>query len=344
MNPYPFASLNHFTCPCAILRPLSSGVFSPCVLPPSWRGSLPELAGKPVLRTNKNAAGRLSARRVSIYSFTRSDSWWPKNRGQELHAHETKSTRFYGPRDRPRTVPGPEPSRDGDRESPGGSARYHDVNLLRRRELRDHLVGAGRYLRKAQIGALAVLVIGHQGPIGDADALVQPPGQILAGPPISGQSLRVLRADHQHRVGVEREVLAVPEAGHRPAERASQARRGPARMIRDPVRRVAREQRDGAGVGAEPPRDVIGRPRARLLVLGDAVRVAAGMTEGRHRDLAGPHAAAVDHQQAQCAPDGGVGAEAGAEDAERGVETDARTDGTVDDDQRCREVRGGRHA
>ena len=34
MNPYPFASLNHFTCPCAILRPLSSGVFSPCVLPP----------------------------------------------------------------------------------------------------------------------------------------------------------------------------------------------------------------------------------------------------------------------------------------------------------------------
>src|SRR6266508_865035 len=65
MNPYPFASLNHFTCPCAILRPLSSGVFSPCVLPPSWRGYLPELAGKPVLRTNKNAAGRLSTRRVS---------------------------------------------------------------------------------------------------------------------------------------------------------------------------------------------------------------------------------------------------------------------------------------
>src|SRR5262245_19255724 len=69
MNPYPFASLNHLTCPCAILRPLSSGVFSPSVLPPSWRGYLPELAGKPVLHTKKAPRDSVHAACVSISSL-----------------------------------------------------------------------------------------------------------------------------------------------------------------------------------------------------------------------------------------------------------------------------------
>src|SRR5438552_11842445 len=78
MNPYPFASLNHFTCPCAILRPLSSGVFSPCVLPPSWRGYLPELAGKPVQPGKKKRRGDCGPRGVCLDLFTLPTPWVPK--------------------------------------------------------------------------------------------------------------------------------------------------------------------------------------------------------------------------------------------------------------------------
>src|SRR5206468_8866074 len=85
MNPYPLASLNHFTCPCAILRPLSSGVFSPCVLPPSWRGYLPELAGKPALLSKKKRRGDAGPRGVCLGLFTRSDSVCSKKPTQELH-------------------------------------------------------------------------------------------------------------------------------------------------------------------------------------------------------------------------------------------------------------------
>src|SRR4029077_4344731 len=95
MNPYPFASLNHFTCPCAILRPLSSGVFSPCVLPPSWRGYLRELAGKPVQPGKKKRRGDWGPRGVCLDLFTRSDSVCSKKPTQELHTAPIKSTHFH---------------------------------------------------------------------------------------------------------------------------------------------------------------------------------------------------------------------------------------------------------
>src|SRR5262249_35351525 len=104
-------------------------------------------------------------------------------------------------------------------------------------------------------------------------------------------------AHHEDGVRVERKVLAVPEAGHGPPERPGELTRRPARMIGDAVRRLPGEERDGAGVGRETAPDVIRRPGTCLLVLGDAIRVACGMTERRHRWLAGTRSADVDHEQ-----------------------------------------------
>src|SRR5262245_34835406 len=87
---------------------------------------------------------------------------------------------------------------------------------------------------------------------------------------------------------------------------------------------------------------MIGRPRARFLVLADAVRVAPGMTECRHRDLARARAADVDHQETQRPADRRVRAIARAEDAEGAIETDARANGSVDDDEGRGEVGRGR--
>jgi hypothetical protein len=67
------------------------------------------------------------------------------------------------------------------------------------------------------------------------------------------------------------------------------------------------------------------------------------VAEGGHRDLARAGATDVDHEQAERAPDGRVRAVARTEDPKAGVEPDAGADRAVDDDQRCREVRRGRH-
>ncbi len=61
------------------------------------------------------------------------------------------------------------------------------------------------------------------------------------------------------------------------------------------------------------------------------------MAKRRHRDLARLRAAEVDHDQAERAADGGVGAKAGAEHARRAVDAEAPAHGAIDDD----EGRGG---
>jgi hypothetical protein len=96
-------------------------------------------------------------------------------------------------------------------------------------------------------------------------------------------------------------------------------------VIRDPVRRrprrASRRKRRPASRGS------CGRPATDgLLVLTDAKRVASGMAEGRHRDLARTGAADVDHQQPERGPDRGVRAIAWTEDAEPAVEPDALAD------------------
>ena len=139
-------------------------------------------------------------------------------------------------------------------------------------------------------------------------------------------------------MGIEREVLAVPEARHRPAQRPAELTCGAARVIGDAVRRVAGEQRDGGGPGRQAAARVKRWPGARLLVLTDAKRVASGMAERRHRDLARPSAPDVDHQEPQRAADRRVRAVAGAEDSEPAVEADAPPNRSVDDDERRREM------
>ena len=71
-----------------------------------------------------------------------------------------------------------------------------------------------------------------------------------------------------------------------PSEPASAAR-GAAGVIGDAVGRLAGERRSPRCRPAASPRSTwYGRPRARLLVLADAVRVASRVAEGRHRGLA----------------------------------------------------------
>src|SRR2546427_7025871 len=66
------------------------------------------------------------------------------------------------------------------------------------------------------------------------------------------------------------------------------------------------------------------------------------MSERRHGDLSRPRAADVDHQETERPSDGRVRAIAGTEDAEGAVETDARSDRSVNDDEGRGEVSRGR--
>ena len=115
-------------------------------------------------------------------------------------------------------------------------------------------------------------------------------------------------------------------------------------MIGDAVGRLARERGHRAVGGRKPAVRVVGRPRARLLVLADAVGVAAGMTEGGHRGLARFRPAQVDHDETQGPADGGVGPVPGSEHSERAIERDPLPDRAVDHEQRGREVSGRRDA
>src|SRR2546428_13977638 len=105
-------------------------------------------------------------------------------------------------------------------------------------------------------------------------------------------------------------------------------------MIVDHERALAREERHRAVARREPALDVERLPRRRLLVLADAIRVAAGMAHGRHRDLAGAGATHIYHDQPQRASDRRVGAIAGAEHTRPAVHAEPLPDGAADDDRR----------
>src|SRR5207245_11195794 len=68
--------------------------------------------------------------------------------------------------------------------------------------------------------------------------------------------------------------------------------------------RFARERRHRALAGREAVLDVERLPRARLLVLSEAARVARGIAERGHADDAGPRAAEVGPDQPEGAADG----------------------------------------
>src|SRR5438132_12313900 len=84
-------------------------------------------------------------------------------------------------------------------------------------------------------------------------------------------------------------------------------------MIGDAVWRLRGEHENRRIFGTEPLLDVIGRPRARRLILGDAIGVLARMPQSALVELSGPAAADIEQNQAQRAPDRRVGSVARAE-------------------------------
>src|SRR6266481_3719960 len=105
-------------------------------------------------------------------------------------------------------------------------------------------------------------------------------------------------------------------------------------MIVDDERPLAREERHCALLGLRAALDVKRLPRRNLLVLADAVRVAAGMAERGHGDLSRLRASEVDHDEPECPADRGVGAKPRAENAGRAVDAQPWADRAVDDDER----------
>src|SRR5207245_3318429 len=108
------------------------------------------------------------------------------------------------------------------------------------------------------------------------NGLMEVPLEIVLRPSGLGERARVLGPHHQHRVGIEREVLAVPEARHRPAQRPAELTRGAARVIGDAVRRVAGEQRDGGGPGRQAAARVKRWAGGRVLALNVTEWIASG--------------------------------------------------------------------
>src|SRR5215831_15316813 len=81
------------------------------------------------------------------------------------------------------TVARAEPAWDSHGEAARRSSRHHHVHLAHRGKLWDELVGRRvRALPEAEVRALAVVVVGQESAVGDADRLVQMPSEIGAAP------------------------------------------------------------------------------------------------------------------------------------------------------------------
>src|SRR5437870_2679505 len=73
------------------------------------------------------------------------------------------------------------------------------------------------------------------------------------------------------------------------------------------------DDEDSRILGRKALLDMIGRPRALGLVLGDGIGVLAGVSEGRFVKVAGPSAADIEQHEADRPADRGIGAIARAE-------------------------------
>src|SRR4029453_9431230 len=138
--------------------------------------------------------------------------------------------------------------------------------------------------------------------------------------------------------------LEIPEPGQGPAEGPGEGSSAAAGVVRDPVRRLTREQRDRTASGLDAALHRERGPRARLLVFADTIGVASRMAEGGHGGFAGLGPADIDHGQPQGPPDRGVGAISRTENPEGAIDAYAGPDGAVDHDERRRKVSGGGHS
>src|SRR5262249_50867614 len=150
-----------------------------------------------------------------------------------------------------------------------------------------------------------------------------------------------LRREDDQGVAVVR-GLAVREHLERLRDSDEEVLAVPALMIVDAVRRLPREGRHRAVLRREAVLHGEGIPWLLLLMLADAVCVAAGMRHGRHAHCPGRGTSDVGHDEPERSADRAVRAPAGPEAAGGAVDVDGLTYGPVDDEERRREVgRGG---
>src|SRR3989304_3927664 len=160
MNPYPFASLNHFTCPVAIPRTSLWGSSGPFSAPAAGAGS-PSGIGRQT-KTPRELAPRGVCPDVSL---SLPNSVCTRPGAKDAMGARVKSIEFYGPGDGPGAVLRAQPAGNRDRKPAGRAPRDHDVELLHGRELGDHGLGPRRLAAVAEVRALAVPLVGEQLPV-----------------------------------------------------------------------------------------------------------------------------------------------------------------------------------
>src|SRR5436190_8897514 len=122
------------------------------------------------------------------------------------------SVQLYQSRQGPRAILRAEPARNGHGKAPGGAAGYEDVNFFDTREFTDQASRRRRVLAEAQIGAFAVRLVGQQRAVWNANGFIKITCKLFAAPGVVRKRAGMLGTDDEHRMRVEGEVLAVPQA------------------------------------------------------------------------------------------------------------------------------------
>src|SRR5204863_8175553 len=120
-------------------------------------------------------------------------------------------------------------------------------------------------------------------------ALVQVVGVRVPSQAPSADYFRLLGSDQDGAMAKSHRIV-VSDRAHRREDAVEDVFRIVGDMVCDAVRRLGGDDEDGRIVGREALLDMVRRPRALGLVLGDRVGVFAGMTQGRLVEIARPGA------------------------------------------------------
>src|SRR5262249_12294757 len=162
---------------------------------------------------------------------------------------------------------------------------------------------------------------------------------------VGGDGLRVFGAQHYEELALRHVPADVgTESGSHARDIVEHARGSGGDMIVDVVRSLATEHGDHALVRGEAETLAQRRPGRAVVPLGDAVGELGRTPLRRHVVTARPAATHVHEDQPQGAADGGVGAEAWAEEARARVHADGRPHRATHDDERRYGMRGRLHA
>jgi hypothetical protein len=186
-------------------------------------------------------------------------------------------------------------------------------------------------------------VLGAETAEPDARALPQRALEVGLRPTGGGDGCRMLGAENHERLAGEIDVVASGDR-RRSRQRGEQplGRRRP--VVVDVVRSLGGAHRHAALVRPEAALDVKRLPRRGGLVLGEAIAVFSGMTEGGAIDVARRRARDVLQHEPQGPTDDGVGAMPLTERVRAGVDPQTPGDGAIDDDERRTGVRRRQHA